>query len=296
MDKPIISVVISAYNRPDLLYKTLSSVREQTFDKIEVLVVDDGSEEDLLPIISSFKDDRIKYFKLRHQNANVARNYGIKNSRGKYIAMLDSDDLWLKDHLKDCINSIADSDGLYGSLIIRHLETGNERIVYAREREEKELMINYLLSNGYGAQTSTLFLTTESAKSLLWDEELERHQDYDFIVRYSKEYKLKAKIKPTVIFTLINKTNQIDFNSCIKFIKKNKNDILPLLYVGYNLNMFLLAINQNASKNILKYYQQESTRYKEHLPFHKYLLIYQPKTKRYRCALKIKYLFYILRM
>jgi glycosyltransferase involved in cell wall biosynthesis len=99
--------------------------------------VDDGSTIDSLPYIEQFDDPRIQYYKLEHKNANVARNYGINQSKGKYIAMLDSDDLWLENHLEDCINTLqkAGADGLYGSLILRNIN-GHEQVSHIRSLNE----------------------------------------------------------------------------------------------------------------------------------------------------------------
>ncbi|MDR3047820.1 MAG: glycosyltransferase family 2 protein, partial [Bacteroidales bacterium] len=128
MEEELISVVIPAYNKPEMLANTLQSVLRQTHKNLEIIVVDDGSEIDLLSIIEQFKDVRISYFKLKHKNANVARNYGIQQSKGQYVAMLDADDEWLENHLKNCLITIQKekSDGLHGSLIIKEYNSDNQ--------------------------------------------------------------------------------------------------------------------------------------------------------------------------
>ncbi|MDR1090124.1 MAG: glycosyltransferase family 2 protein, partial [Prevotella sp.] len=158
--------------------------------------MDDGSEIVIYPVIENLNDNRISYNKLDHKNANIARNYGIEKSKGQYIAMLDADDLWLNNHISECLRILQHSDyvdGLYGSLILKDMNRDDERIVHVRALHEEESMIDYLLSTGYGAQTSTLFMTAESAQSVLWNPELNRHQDYDFVVRYSKRYNFIPK-------------------------------------------------------------------------------------------------------
>ena len=293
------SIVIPVYNRPEALKKTLESVIKQTYSNIEVLVVDDGSDVEIYPIIETLGDNRIFYFKLNHKNANVARNYGIEKSKGKYIAMLDADDIWLENHLEKCfkILQIGRADGLYGSLILRNMNTKQERITFVRALQKGETMIDYLLSTGYGAQTSTLFMTAESAKFVLWDSTLNRHQDYDFVVRYSKQYTLIPKTEPTVIYTLGEaKQLKIDLKSCIKVIKDNENDISPNLYNSYHLNMLSLARQQNSSGDIIEHYKREATYYKEYLNYYQFLVIRYPQTKFQRLKCKLEYLFYILRI
>ena len=297
MNQSLISVVVPVYNeKPDILKNTLESVIKQTCKNIEVWVIDDGSDTDINQVIKDVDDKRIHYRKLPHTNANVARNYGIEKSTGKYIAMLDSDDLWSESHLENCFTLMENSsaDGLYGSLILRNLLNNKKQIVYARALKERETMIDYLLSSGYGAQTSTLFLRSESAKNTLWNPLLNRHQDYDFIVRFSKKYKLIAKTIPSVTYLLGNKKQiSIDFKSCIAFIKENKNDISPTLYNNYHLQMLSLAKNGNASLEIVEYYRIEATRYKEFLSYVQFISIREPQSKKKKLQLKWEYFFYI---
>ena len=294
-NSPIISVIVPVYNPDYSFQSTIQSVLNQTYKNFELIVVDDGSDKDIAPVIEQLEDSRIRYYKQEHQNANVARNYGIAQSKGKYIAMLDSDDLWLENHLEDCIHTLqqTNADGLYGSLIIRH-QNGGEQSCRVRHLNEDETMINYLLSTGYGAQTSTLFLTAESAKDILWDAELNRHQDYDFVVRYSKKYRLAPKENPTVIYRLSQGAKIIDFESCIRFIKSNMDDIEPQLYIRYNYNMLLVAKNQKADKDIINYYIKESTRYKEYLSYYQYMMIRHPKNWLEKLKCRLEYTFYIL--
>lgn len=263
---PLISIVIPAYNYPEYLKMTLQSVTNQTYANIEILVIDDGSEAKLYPIIKDLNDKRICYHKLPHKNANVARNYGIEKSKGDFIAMLDSDDLWLTNHLESCYNLLQEeqADGLYGSLTLQNNATGQVRCITVRPLQKDETMIDYLLSSGYGAQTSTLFMTRKSAKSTLWDGRLNRHQDYDFVIRYNKQFRLIAKTEATVTFPLgRNKQQTIDFESCIKVIRDNKEDISPNIYYRYNLNMLNLALSQDAPDKIIEYYKNAINTHKE---------------------------------
>ena len=95
-----ISVVIPVYNRPDLLNRALSSVSKQTTQADEVLVVDDGSSSS--PDLSDFHEDLEIHCLRREKNLGVsaARNWGIQQARGKWIALLDSDDEWEPEKLE----------------------------------------------------------------------------------------------------------------------------------------------------------------------------------------------------
>jgi len=89
-----VSVIIPAYNAMTYLPKTVESVLKQTFTDFEVLIVDDGSSDNTAEWASQLTDPRIKLVFQENQGAAGARNTGITNSQGEYIAFLDSDDLW----------------------------------------------------------------------------------------------------------------------------------------------------------------------------------------------------------
>lgn len=99
---PKISVVMPVYNtKEEYLREAIESVLTQTFTDFEFLIVDNGSKSHIKDIISSYDDKRIKYFRLeKNQGPAYARNYGIKNAQGTYIAFIDSDDVALKDRFK----------------------------------------------------------------------------------------------------------------------------------------------------------------------------------------------------
>lgn len=125
---PKVSVVIPTYNRADRVGKTIDSVLTQTFTDLEVIVVDDGSSDDTGPVLAKTFGNRIRYFAQANQGASVARNRGIEESRGEWIAFLDSDDLWEKDKLEWQFKALERSDpqcgGCYTDVrFFNHVET-----------------------------------------------------------------------------------------------------------------------------------------------------------------------------
>ena len=97
---PKVSVIIPAYNSSGFIEDALESVFKQTYRNYEVIVVDDGSTDKSAEIIGSFSDKRIIYIYQENHGVSVARNKGILESKGEYIAFLDSDDLWLPEKLE----------------------------------------------------------------------------------------------------------------------------------------------------------------------------------------------------
>lgn len=95
---PLISVVIPFYSNCKWLEEAIESVKKQTYSCYEIIVIDDGSFEDINSLKKKFKD--VAFYRQNNAGAGSARNYGIEKSRGEYIAFLDSDDLWAPEKLE----------------------------------------------------------------------------------------------------------------------------------------------------------------------------------------------------
>lgn len=97
---PKVSVVIPTYNRAEKVCKGIESVLAQTFKDAEIVVVDDGSSDNTASVLNQTFGDRIRYFHQTNQGASIARNRGVAEARGEWIAFLDSDDIWEPDKLE----------------------------------------------------------------------------------------------------------------------------------------------------------------------------------------------------
>lgn len=104
MKKHNVSIVTPCHNARNTITDTIESVRKQIFSDWEMIIVDDCSTDDSADIIQSYvtKDSRIKYFKTKYPSGSPAlpRNLAIENAKGKYIAFLDADDVWLPNKLQ----------------------------------------------------------------------------------------------------------------------------------------------------------------------------------------------------
>lgn len=97
---PLVSVVIPSYNHESFVEEAVQSALDQTIENIEVIVVDDGSSDATVAKVSAMRDPRIRLTSLQQNRAQHARNLGIHQARGKYIAFLNSDDVWEKNKLE----------------------------------------------------------------------------------------------------------------------------------------------------------------------------------------------------
>jgi glycosyltransferase involved in cell wall biosynthesis len=103
---PKVSIVIPTYNRAAKVQSSIKSVLAQTFSDLEVIVVDDGSSDDTGQTLRDAFGDQIRYYFQRNQGVSIARNRGIAEARGEWIAFLDSDDLWERDKLEWQLKSL----------------------------------------------------------------------------------------------------------------------------------------------------------------------------------------------
>lgn len=111
------SVVIPLYNKESTIKKTIQSVLSQTYINFELIIVDDGSTDNSLQVVSAFEDARITIIKQCNEGVSTARNNGILSCKREYIAFLDADDWWENDYLekmKQLIIAYPDA-GMYGS-------------------------------------------------------------------------------------------------------------------------------------------------------------------------------------
>jgi glycosyltransferase involved in cell wall biosynthesis len=106
---PKISIVIPAYNSMKYLPETLESVLQQSFTDFEVLIINDGSTDNIIQWASEITDPRVKLISQKNQGVSVARNTGIARARGEYIAFLDADDLWQQTKLEKQVRCLDEN-------------------------------------------------------------------------------------------------------------------------------------------------------------------------------------------
>ncbi|GEM66499.1 hypothetical protein SMI01S_01050 [Sphingobacterium mizutaii NBRC 14946 = DSM 11724] len=109
----MVSVIIPFFKGEKWLIEAVESVLKQSYKMIEIIVVNDGSKEDLTTFLRQYRDF-IRYYKIENSGPATARNFGISKSTGKYIAFLDSDDLWLETKLEKQV-SLMESNNLIWS-------------------------------------------------------------------------------------------------------------------------------------------------------------------------------------
>jgi glycosyltransferase involved in cell wall biosynthesis len=193
MKTPLISVIIPVYNRANIILETLDSIKEQTFSNWECIIIDDGSNDNLLEILEDYvkNDSRFTFDtrpKERLKGGNASRNYGFEISKGEFINWFDSDDLMLPDFLEKKISVLNDNKELDFCACYSKLFSGTVEQI---KKIEKPFVLNstnyledYMLHGLYFDTASPLWRRSFLKKQhLLFDESLLRSQERDFHLR-----------------------------------------------------------------------------------------------------------------
>lgn len=150
LEKDLVSIITPVYNAEDFLSETIESVLRQTYVNFEFLLVNDQSTDQSVQIIQNYakKDGRICYFELeKNSGAAVARNYGIENAKGQFIAFIDSDDIWDKNKLKWQLEWMKDHQEAFTYTAYRMVSENGEMIKEVNDQLPKRLDYSGLLKN-----------------------------------------------------------------------------------------------------------------------------------------------------
>ena len=199
---PTVSVVIPVHNRPEALRRAMESVLSQDFADLELIVVDDASDDATPEVVAAFDDARLRPIRL-DRNAGVARarNDGIAAARGCYVAFLDSDDAWLPGKLAAqvaLLDAAPPSVALvYGGL--RVLGPQGERVWTPEARGY--VFPQMLAANRMFAAPSTMLVRREVFDWLGgFDPSLTAIEDYDFLLRVCRFYAVAALDGPLACY------------------------------------------------------------------------------------------------
>jgi glycosyltransferase involved in cell wall biosynthesis len=175
---PLVSVVIPAYNTSRFIAGAIESVLQQTFSSREIIVVNDGSE-DTVELEAALQPyfPRLRYFRQENRGPSAARNAGIREARGRYVAFLDSDDVWLPHHLANQITHLEDDHG-FGLVYANNAqidERGYTSNAFDRVPQDGPVTLESLLAERCTVNTSTVVVLREALlQAGFFDEEMRR--------------------------------------------------------------------------------------------------------------------------
>lgn len=217
----MISVIIPLYNKEKSIIDTVNSVLNQSYRDFELIIVNDGSTDNSLSVIESIKDSRIIIINKNNGGVSSARNLGILSAKSEYLAFLDGDDIWDKDHLLEIKRLIQ-----YNKNILIYA-TGFQKItnkqnINIKNNESEIIIIDNFFD--YENTTKTLFSSSSFAinigilknMNLFYNEKYKFGEDVDFWYRIAKGNRILLSSKITSFYFLASE-NRSDYVMPIKF-------------------------------------------------------------------------------
>ena len=211
-NEELVSAVITTHNRKELLVLAIESVLNQTYKNIECIVVDDASNDNTQEYIKRYIDEeKVKYIyipKEESRGGNYARNLGVKNAKGKYVAFLDDDDEWLSEKIEKQMKAMQENQriGLVycGSIVEYDLDKANrigqmiaDEEKYADGELSKRVLIHTICT------TSTILIQREIFEQIGgFDENLKFWQDYELTIRIFQITRAKLVRENLVIYRI----------------------------------------------------------------------------------------------
>ncbi len=235
----LVSIIMPSYNTGKYISHSIKSIQAQTYKKWELIIVDDCSDDESIDVILSFNDKRIRLLRNQHNlGAALSRNYALRKARGKWIAFLDSDDIWAKDKLRKQLQFMVKNNYAFSFTDYRTCLNGRwlPYIYTAPNIINKRRMYNYCYFF-----TSTVMYNREKI-GLIQIKDLKKNNDYAMwlqAIEKSNAYRLPQclsyYIKHDGSVSSVNKLKLIKWHYKLFRFGLEKNWVLSVVLTGNNM-------------------------------------------------------------
>lgn len=242
-----VSVIIPVYNAEKYIAATLNSVLQQTWKNVEIIIVDDGSTDNSLPITKEYESSNIRIISQENKGASACRNKGLLHATGEYIQFLDADDLLSPNKIEDQMKELQCSDkGAIASCGWAHFSKNISDAVFNHQKVWKsyEKPYTWLVDAwfGGGMLQTACWLTPKSVidKTSGWDEKLTRNpnDDGEFFCRVLLQ-------SSNIVFTNTSKVYYRIPGSLNVSSQKSRIALSSLLESYYSYEKNILKVNDN---------------------------------------------------
>lgn len=288
METPLVSVVIPTFDRPKFLNRAIKSVFNQDYPNIEIIIVVDGYSEKTAQLIQEQNNDKMSIHLIQTKEkvgGSEARNIGVNNSKGAFIALLDDDDEWFKDKISaqmELINhqGLSSKDDFLCFTSIQRYKEKNQPVydklpnVDYKDSKRKKLA-DYLfetegLRNVGFIQTSSVLVPKRLLIETPFTKGLIKHQDWDWLLKVDKEHNLSVLQveSPKLIYhSDIPKTERVGYANKWRFteqwVKNHEKDFSQLGIESFVLNYILLGISSDKTLTKKEKFIEISKRFKK---------------------------------
>jgi len=220
MNRSCVSVIIPAYNRAGMICEAIDSVLAQTCPALEIIVVDDGSIDNTEVLLAENYKDKLRYIKQKNSGSASARNNGIRQANGEWIAFLDSDDKWLPEKLAlqmDVIKSNPEAKLIFTGTETRdsslHIKLG---MFIPTDKHRNDAFIN-ILTECYIKTSSVILHRDVFQKIGFFNEELRGAQDWELFARIVPNFPVDYVPIPCVLYRKHPGSIQFNIEHWVKY-------------------------------------------------------------------------------
>jgi glycosyltransferase involved in cell wall biosynthesis len=254
---PKISVVIPLYNHEPYIKEAIDSILNQSFNDFELIIINDGSQDNSEGIVKSVHDDRIRYYYQQNQGTHNALNRGIDLARGEYISILNSDDVYYSNRLEKMV-MILEQDSSVRAVFshIEFIDGNGNSIRFNRGAEDNWLghdpetsyeknhhIILDLLAGNFLYTTSNLFCRKSVFDDIGYFSNLKYIHDYEFFLRLCYHYKVHIIEEPLLKYRF-HESNALNENFSVANFETGL--VLSNFLLKYDLEKFFLNEEQDS--------------------------------------------------
>ena len=225
-DSPLVSVVIPAYNAQVYIERTISSVLAQTYQNLEIIVVDDGSSDRTAEIVKSIaqKDERVILVQQSNSGVAAARNLGIEKSSGQFIAPIDADDIWYPQNIEKQVKCILQEGASVGLVYSWSIDIDEDDLPtggFRAPRIEGEVYTT-LICHDFIANASSCLIRRACFQQVGdYDSSLKKQngqggEDWDLYLRIAEHYQFRAVPEFLVGYRKLSNSMSCDYTSMAK--------------------------------------------------------------------------------
>lgn len=244
----LVSIIVPVYNSEKYIEKCIDSILGQTYKNIEVLLIDDGSTDNSLEKCKLYADKRIRVITGNNYGVSHARNIGLRNSNGEYIAFVDSDDYCERNMIETLVNLIQDKDlsiiSSYSERVYNNVFDERDTVEFNAEEAIKELHIGIL----YQGQVWGKLFKKDIISTLRFEQNLFINEDMVFVQRYLTKCKSIIYQNDKLYFYRINmdsallsgfKSKDLSAREAAFIMKQEGMEKFPQLLEYYNKSIIV---------------------------------------------------------
>lgn len=262
--QPLVSVVIASYNMAQYIGQAINSILAQTWQPLEIIVVDDGSTDNTAEVMASYASNKhITYIATPNQGQPKAKNTGILAATGEYIAFCDADDFWEKDKLTQQMPSFKNSKVGIVYSEVSYIDEHDRRYLkpHHYQRYSGKVTEQLLIRNFIPFGTAVIRRACIE-KNGIFDENFRMGIDWDLWLRYSLDWEFAFVSERTYIYREWSGQMSSNYRGryqhayliLAKFIKQHGDNVSPKIINRANADMYINEANAIAT-NECKFFE-----------------------------------------